>query len=87
MRKLSILFLSILSTGCATIPQNNDDVRSVQGHAKQEIANYDTMKVVLGTVALIAIAGALGKENQKSKCQNNRAGFWQGTDGRIYTCP
>jgi len=36
---------------------------------------------------LIAVAGYLGKENQKSKCENNRAGFWQDhSTGKIYTC-
>jgi hypothetical protein len=35
-----------------------------------------------------AIAGAIGKSNQKSKCENNRAGFWQDHNtGKIYTCP
>lgn len=74
MRKISIVLLSILSTGCATTPDQKHD-------------NMQTVKLVVGAVALVAIAGALGDSNQKSKCANNRAGFWvDNITGKVYTC-
>jgi hypothetical protein len=74
MRKISVLLLSILSTGCASVPDQKQD-------------NMQTVKYVVGAVALVAIAGALGKSNQQSKCANNRAGFWvDNTNGKVYTC-
>jgi hypothetical protein len=74
MRKISVLVLSILSTGCASMPDQKHD-------------NMQTVKLVVGAVALVAIANALGDSNQKSKCANNRAGFWvDNTTGKTYTC-
>lgn len=74
MRKISIVLLSILSTGCATVPNEKTD-------------NMQTVKYVVGTVALIAIAGAVGKSQHASKCKNNSAGFYQDhSTGKIYNC-
>jgi len=71
MRKLIILSSVLSLTACTTAP----DQKPIDA------------KMVIGAVALIAVAGYLGKENQKSKCENNRAGFWQDhSTGKIYTC-
>ena len=71
MRKLIILASVLSLTACTTVP----DQKPIDA------------KMVIGAVALIAVAGYLGKENQKSKCENNRAGFWQDhSTGKIYTC-
>jgi hypothetical protein len=73
MHKLIILITALSLSACTTMPEGKHQIDA---------------KMVVGTVALIAVAGYLGKENQKSKCANNRAGFWQDTySGRIYTCP
>jgi starvation-inducible outer membrane lipoprotein len=73
MRKLIILASALSLTACTTTPEGKHQIDA---------------KMVVGTVALIAVAGYLGKENQKSKCANNRAGFWQDhSTGKIYTCP
>jgi hypothetical protein len=72
MRKLIILSSALSLTACTTAPNQKQTVDA---------------KMVIGTVALIAVTGYLGKENQKSKCANNRAGFWQDhSTGKIYTC-
>lgn len=74
MRKLIITFACISLTACATTPEQKAD-------------NMRTAKMVIGTVALVAVAGALGKANHKSKCANNRAGFWvDNSTGKVYTC-
>lgn len=75
MRKLIVTIICISLTACATVPdQKPDDMK--------------TVKLVVGTVALIAIAGALGKANQQSKCANNSAGFWvDNINHKVYTCP
>ena len=72
MRKF-ILLISILSlTACTTVPGE-----------KQKI----DAKMVIGAVALIAIAGAVGAQQHASKCANNKAGFYQDhSTGKIYTC-
>lgn len=70
----SVLYLS----GCATIGNVNG----------QSTKSDDMVKTIATIVVVGAIAGALGKQNQKSKCDNNRAGFWQDhNSGKIYTCP
>lgn len=75
MRKLIVTIACISLTACATVPEQKQD-------------NMQTVKMVVGTVALIAIAGALGKSNQQSHCANNRAGFWvDNSTGKVYTCP
>jgi len=74
----SVLYLS----GCATIGNvNGVDVTGVDNNKK--------LLTAVGTIVVVgALAGALGKQNQKSKCENNRAGFWQDhNSGKIYTCP
>lgn len=72
MRKLIILCSALSLTACTTTPNQKQTVDA---------------KMVVGTIALIAVAGYLGKENQKSKCANNKAGFWQDhSTGKIYTC-
>lgn len=88
MRKLIVLLLAACLSGCATIQNHDpDQMRSIEGHIKQDSVKYDTVKTVLGAVALIAIAGYVGKSQHDSKCQNNRAGFYQDhSTGKIYTC-
>ena len=74
MRKFPVLLLSMLLTGCATVPDQQQD-------------RMQTVKLVVGAVALVAVAGYLGKENHKNKCQNNKAGFYvDNATGRTYTC-
>ena len=72
MRKFIVL-ISILSlTACTTVPGE-----------KQKI----DAKMVIGTVALIAVAGALGAKQHASKCADNKAGFYRdNVSGNIYTC-
>jgi predicted small lipoprotein YifL len=93
MKNLVVLATCLSLTGCATINPHNqpDQQRAVGYHIDREIAKQDTMTILktVGTIVVVgAIAGALGKQNQQSKCANNRAGFWQDhTSGKIYTCP
>jgi hypothetical protein len=78
-----VLLLTTLSlTGCATIG-------NVNGVDVSEVDNNKKLLTAVGTIVVVgALAGALGKQNQKSKCENNRAGFWQDhSTGKIYTCP
>ena len=75
MRKIAILTSVLYLSGCAT----------VNG---QQTNNTDMVKTVATIVVLGAVLGAVGKQNQQSKCANNRAGFWQDhSTGKIYTCP
>jgi hypothetical protein len=82
MRKLAILTSVLYLSGCATIG-------SVNGVDITEVDNNKKLLTTVGTIVVVgALAGALGKANQKSKCDNNRAGFWQDhSTGKIYTCP
>ena len=82
MKNLVVLITCLSLTGCATIGTvNGVDVSGVDNNKK--------LLTAVGTIVVVgAIAGALGKSNQKSKCDNNRAGFWQDhSSGKIYTCP
>ena len=75
MRNIAILTSVLYLSGCAT----------VNG---QSIKSDDMVKTVAAIIVVGAIAGAVGKQNQNSKCANNRAGFWQDhSTGKIYTCP
>lgn len=75
MRNIIIGITAIALTGCATTPD-------------QKQQNMDNAKMIIGTVALIAIAGAVGASQHKSKCANNRAGFYRdNVSGNVYTCP
>jgi hypothetical protein len=82
MRKLVIFMTCLSLTGCATIG-------NVNGVDVSEVDNNKKLLTAVGTIVVVgALAGALGKQNQKSKCDNNRAGFWQDhSSGKIYTCP
>ena len=72
MRKLVVLIVSLSLTACTTVPGQ-----------KQEI----DAKMVIGAVALVAIAGALGAKSHADKCANNRAGFYRdNVTGNVYTC-
>ena len=74
MRKLITLVCALSLSACSAVPEQREQ-------QKQLVKTVATVAVVL------AIAGAVGKENQKSKCENNRAGFWQDhSTGKIYTC-
>jgi len=79
MRKL-IVFTTLMSlTGCTTI----NGVDTTKANNGKQLVTTVAAIVVIG-----ALAGQLGKENMKSKCANNRAGFWQDySTGKIYTCP
>lgn len=77
MKKLIVLLCAVAMTGCATVNGVDTTDRDKQ-----------LVKTVATIVVVGAIAGALGKQNQQSKCANNRAGFWQDhSTGKIYTCP
>ena len=82
MRKLAILTSVLYLSGCATIG-------TVNGVDVTEVDNSKKLLTTVGTIVVVgALVGALGKQNQKSKCDNNRAGFWQDhSTGKIYTCP
>jgi len=72
MRKLIVTICALSLTACATAPDQKQNIDA---------------KMVIGTVALIAVAGALGKQQHASKCANNKAGFYQDhSTGKIYTC-
>lgn len=78
IRNIAILSSVLYLSGCAT-------VHTVNG---QETKTNDMVKTVAAIIVVGAIAGAVGKQNQQSKCANNRAGFWQDhSTGKIYTCP
>ncbi len=75
LRNVALLTSVLYLSGCAT----------VNG---QQTNNTDMVKTIATIVVVGAIAGHLGKQNQQSKCANNRAGFWQDhSTGKIYTCP
>lgn len=68
-------------TGCATIGQ-------VNGVDVSEVDNNRKLLTMIGTIVVVgAIAGSVGKSQHKSKCDNNRAGFYQDGNNKIYTCP
>jgi len=78
IRKIAIVTSVLYLSGCATIGTVNG----------QSTKSDDMVKTVGMIIVVGAIAGALGKQNQQSKCANNRAGFWQDhSSGKIYTCP
>jgi hypothetical protein len=82
MRKIAIITSVLYLSGCATIGNvNGVDVTGVDNNKK--------LLTTVGTIVVLgAVMGAVGKSNQKSKCENNRAGFWQDhSTGKIYTCP
>ena len=81
MRNIAILTSIVYLSGCASIG-------TVNGVDVTEVDNNRKLMTAVGTIVVVgAIAGALGKQNQKSKCDNNRAGFWQDhSTGKIYTC-
>jgi len=82
MRNITLLASVLYLSGCASIG-------TVNGVDVTEVDNNRKLMTAVGTIVVVgAIAGALGKQNQKSKCDNNRAGFWQDhSTGKIYTCP
>jgi hypothetical protein len=82
MYKLIISLFCVSMTGCASIG-------TVNGVDVSEVDNSKKLLTTVGTIVVVgALVGALGKQNQKSKCDNNRAGFWQDhSTGKIYTCP
>jgi uncharacterized protein YceK len=78
MRNIALLTSVLYLSGCATIDTVNG----------QSTKSDDMVKTIGMIIVVGAIAGAVGKSNQKSKCDNNRAGFWQDhSTGKIYTCP
>lgn len=82
MRNIIVLLTAIAMTGCATVPQQTMTPEQKREQTKKLVVTVATLAVVL------AVGGALGKENQKSKCANNRAGFWvDNYSGKVYACP
>lgn len=76
-RNLVIIISALYLSGCATVNGVDTTDRDKQ-----------LVKTVATIVVLGAVMGAVGKQNQQSKCANNRAGFWQDhSTGKIYTCP
>jgi len=92
MCKLIILSTALAMTGCATINPHNqpDQQRAVGYYVDREIAKQDNttlLKTVGALVILGVVANKIGDANYKSKCANNRAGFWQDhSTGKIYNC-
>ena len=82
MRNIAILTSVLYLSGCATIG-------NVNGVDTTNVDNNKKFLTAVGTIVVVgALAGALGKQNQKSKCDNNRAGFWRdNVTGNVYTCP
>jgi len=82
MKKLVITSCVLALSGCATIG-------NVNGVDVSEVDNNRKLMTAVGTIVVVGVvAGALGKANQKSKCDNNRAGFWRdNVTGNVYTCP
>ena len=78
MRNLTLLSSVLYLSGCATI-----------GNVNGQSTKTDDMVKTVGMIIVVgAIAGAVGKQNQQSKCANNRAGFWRdNVTGNVYTCP
>lgn len=75
MRKLIILSSALCLTACSTNPQ-------------QQAQQKELVKTVAVLAVIAVVANSVGDSNQKSKCANNRAGFWQDhSTGKIYTCP
>jgi len=72
MKKIIVIACALLLTACSTVPNQKQTIDA---------------KMVIGTVALIAVAGYLGSQQHASKCANNKAGFYQDhSTGKIYTC-
>ncbi len=82
LRNFALLTSVLYLSGCATIG-------TVNGVDVSEVDNNKKLLTTVGTIVVVgALLGAVGKSNQKSKCENNRAGFWQDhSTGKIYTCP
>lgn len=82
MRKLVILSSVLYLSGCATIG-------NVNGVDTTDVKTNKQLWTTVGTIVVVgALAGAVGRANQKSKCDNNRAGFWRdNVTGNVYTCP
>jgi hypothetical protein len=80
MRNIAILTSVLYLSGCATI--GNVNGQPVPNDNQQFVKTVGTI------IAVGLIAGAVGRANQKSKCDNNRAGFWRdNVTGNVYTCP
>lgn len=74
MRKLTLIVCMSLISACSSVPEQ-------QAQQKQLI------KTVAAIVVVGAIAGAVGASQHKSKCENNKAGFYRdNVTGNIYTC-
>ena len=74
MRKLIIVSCAVVLSACSTVPERR--------HQEQKIV---TSAITLTAIALVA--GSVHRSVVAEKCDNNRAGFYQGTDNKIYTCP
>jgi len=75
MRKLIITICALSLTACSTVPEQREQQKEL-------------VKTVAAIAVLAVVANAVGDSNQKSKCANNKAGFYQDhSTGKIYTCP
>jgi len=74
MKKCIVLISALSLTACSAVPEQREQQKQL-------------VKTVAAIAVLAVVANAVGDSNQKSKCANNRAGFWQDhSTGKIYTC-
>ena len=83
MRKIFIVLLSILSTGCATVPQQ-------QTTTEQEVRQKQFVDVAKGVIALAAIlyvANEVADKNRNKQCVNDKILYQGSGTNRYYVCP
>ena len=83
MRKFPVLLLSMLLTGCATVPttQQSDEQQYKNTQGKQLV----TSLLVLG--AVLYVANEVADKNRNKQCANDKF-LYRGTSGqRLYVCP
>lgn len=73
MRKFIVLISALSLTACSAVPEQREQQKQL-------------VKTVATLAVIAVVANSLGDSQHKSKCANNRAGFYQGTNGQIYTC-
>lgn len=74
MRKLLLTIFCMSLSACSTVPEQHEQQKQL-------------VKTVAIAAVVLAVAGSVGASQHKSKCQNNRAGFYQDhSTGKIYNC-
>lgn len=83
MRKLSIVFLSILSTGCATVPtsQQTDEQQYRSNQGKQLV----TSLLMLG--AVLYVANEVADSNRNKQCVGNKILYQGVSKDSLHICP